>query len=73
MLLRIDGLDDRALFKRVRELNQRLHDVRVANLLGQAYALAEGRQNPLSCLLMMKQLFTAGGRKVDWLFIPNAP
>lgn len=35
MLLRIDGLDDRALFKRVRELNQRLHDVRVANLLGQ--------------------------------------
>ena len=35
MLLRIDGLDDRTLFKRVRELNQRLHDVRVANLLGQ--------------------------------------
>ena len=35
MLLRIDGLDDRALFKRVRELNQRLRDVRVANLLGQ--------------------------------------
>lgn len=35
MLLRIDGLDDRALFKRIRELNQRLHNVRVANLLGE--------------------------------------